>query len=103
MGCDDRGTGKTTRLIEEAIDILADLPESQRVVVTGAHSRWLHQLEHDFRASGLVGVVFLSPEQIVNGALRGMKGKLLVDDPWDLPAKLSDTLYLEKRILERGS
>jgi hypothetical protein len=102
-GIDDRGTGKTTGLIEEAIRLVGEMPETHRVFITGAHSQWLHQLEREFRATGLVGVVFLSPHQICRGALRGMKGVLLVDDPWDLPAKVSDTLYLEKLILERGS
>lgn len=94
---------KTTSLIEEAIEKLAEMPETHRVFITGAHPQWLHQLEHDFKASGLIGVVFLSPEQIINGALRGMKGILLVDDPCDLPAKAHDLLWLEKVILERRS
>lgn len=100
---DDRGTGKTTWLIELAIRNLGHMPETHCVFITGAHLQWLYQLEHDFKATGLVGVVFLSPYQIINGALRGRKGILLVDDPWDLPAKTNDILWLEKTLLERGS
>lgn len=100
---DDRGTGKTTRLVEEAIRLLGELPEGQNVFITGAHSQWLHMLATDFKAAGLVDVVFLSPHQIIRGALRGRRGRLLIDDPWDLTMKQSDILYLEQMLLERRS
>lgn len=88
----DRGTGKTTRLIEEAISLLADLPEDTNIFITGAHINWIHELNRRFKSSGLPNVIFFTPSQIKEGALRGRKGILLIDDYIDL--SLEDKIIL---------
>jgi len=72
--------GKTTRLIERAIEALGNLKEDQKVYITGPHSQWLNKLECEFKEVGLVDVVFITISQISNGYLRGRKGILLIDD-----------------------
>lgn len=91
--------GKTTAIFEEAIRILGHLPEGCVVVVTGYHGNWVRELAHDFKASGLVGVVVMGASQILNGGLRGYRGVLLVDDMDDFPAKALDQLFLESQIM----
>jgi hypothetical protein len=85
---DDRGTGRTTRLIEQAVDLAAEAD----VFVVGAHPNWVRELAAEFRASGLVGVEFLTVDQVRDGKLRGRRGHLLVDDFDDLPQKDRDLL-----------
>jgi len=93
----DRGTGKTTRLMEDAINALA---EGYEVVVTGAHPIAVRELEHQFRCAGLVGVHFMSPHQIRDGKLRGLKpARMLVDDIWDLDPKMRDVIERERMML----
>lgn len=91
--------GKTTAIFNEAIRLLGDLPEDYVVVVTGPHTRWIDELRHSFKASGLVGVVVMTLPQIFGGGLRGYRGVLLVDDMDDLPAKALDQLFLESQIM----
>jgi hypothetical protein len=98
---EDRGTGKTTRLIEEAIDISGDLPETSTVFVTGAHLRHLISLKRMFHQTGLVGVEFVTVHQILTGCLRGRRGVLLVDDFWDLTPSQRVHMTEESRILKR--
>lgn len=95
----DRGTGKTTRLMEQAVALLATLPEDERVYITGAHTTWLKQLEGDFRSSGLVDVVFITTAQICNGALRGRAGVLLIDDLIDMPSDTAAAVLEERNRL----
>ena len=83
----DRITGKTTSLMEEAVDLLATLPEDVKVFITGGHSNWLLRLKREFELSGLVGVEFYTPHQIATGCLFGRKGVLLIYDPIDIPHK----------------
>lgn len=92
-------TGKTTRLIEEAVMLLADLPETSGVYITGAHPQWLHDLSQSFKMSGLVGVYFFTPSQIRNGALQGRRGILLIDDFFDLRWEDRQFLLMEKKLL----
>lgn len=98
---DDRGTGKTTSLFEQAVDLIAELPETSHVIITGPHMNFLHTLGRDFKNAGLSGVIIMSPEQIRDGACRGMNGVILIDDPWDL----SDSQWLavdeERNIMRR--
>lgn len=96
---DDCGTGNTTRLFEHAIELLGELDENEWVVITGAHTPWLFELEHRFKASGLVGVKFMNVDAIMQGKLRGFRGILLIDDPWDLTAKQNDIIYMEAQLM----
>lgn len=96
----DRGTGKTTSLMEEAIAILSELPEDAKVFITGAHSRWLLDLKKDFKEAGLVDVEFYTASRIIQGCLRGQRGILLIDDAWDLSPRDLDYILEEKRRLE---
>jgi hypothetical protein len=93
------GTGKTTRIMEEAVSLLADMPEGSYIYITGAHFSWLHALDHDFKSAGLTGVKFFSPRQIMEGALRGRQGILLIDDFGDLSWKEQDYLVEEQRMM----
>jgi hypothetical protein len=93
-----RGTGRTTRLLEEAVRLAAE----DDVWVTGAHARWLRTLGANARAEGLVGVRFVSPHAVCRGALRGARGVLLVDDEWDLePATRVRVLEERRRLAAR--
>lgn len=101
MTRDDRGIGKTTQLFEHAVDLLGELPETSNVFITGAHNTWLNELRGRVKDSGLEGIVILSPEQIMMGALRGRRGLLLIDDWADLTWKQRDVLTQEQRVLRR--
>lgn len=92
--------GKTTRLMERAVRELGDLPEGQRVYITGPHRRWLRELERAFKKAGLVDVVFFTPEQIFDGRMRGCRGKLLIDDMEDFHWKDLDRIMAEKFVIE---
>lgn len=92
--------GKTTRLMEHAVSELGNLPDGHFVFVTGPHFRWLKTLEHEFKAAGLMGVKFISLDQIINGGLRGYRGILLIDDEEDIQAKYWIRLIHEKRAFE---
>ena len=96
---EDRRSGKTTRLMEEAIALLGELPEDCFVFITGPHSRWLFELERAFRDKGLFDVKFLTISQIKRGNLRGRKGRLLIDDFHDLALEDREILLEEKKIL----
>ena len=97
---EDRGTGKTTELMEEAVRLLAILPEGQNVYVTGAHTRHLNDLEREFKEAGLVDVVFLAKTSIMyNGALRGRRGILLIDDLQDMTFKEQELITMERDML----
>lgn len=87
-----KGDGKTTRLVETALALLAEMQEDEKVFVTGAHVQWLLDLKNRFKETGLVGVEFLTPTQIKYGALNGKKGVLLIDDMWEL--KEEDRVYI---------
>lgn len=98
----ERRNGQTTRLMEEAVDLLSQLPGYAKVFVTSPHPIWLLELDRAFRLSGLVGVEFYTLSQIKMGALLGKIGKLLIDDYEDFYWK--DLEYLEqmKTYLECG-
>jgi hypothetical protein len=98
-----RQTGKTTRLFEEAVALLADMPADHQVFVTAAHRNWLLELEYRFKSSGLVDIVFYSPEQISRGALSGRKGALLIDDYADMTPMQKDVVNDAQEQLERTS
>lgn len=53
-------TGKTTSLIERAIEALSELPDDEKVYITGAHANWVRTLSRDFQGAGLTDVVFMS-------------------------------------------
>jgi hypothetical protein len=91
---------KTTKMFEEALRLVSEMPDTHRVFITGAHTHWLDQLRRDFRAAGLVGVEVITPGQILRGYLRGRRGKLLIDDIEEM--SLDDRLLLlsEQEILE---
>lgn len=76
--------GRTIRLMEEAIELLGEIPEDHRVYITGAHTRWLLQLEREFKEAGLVDVKFVPVQSVLDGRLNGLKGVLLTDDFQDL-------------------
>lgn len=95
--------GKTTAIFEEAIELLSEIPENHKVYVTGAHYQWLHELAAAFKHYGLVGVVVLTPDQIMAGGLRGCKGRLLIDDANDMNGQELFMLLTEKEILEMRS
>jgi hypothetical protein len=97
---ENRPSGKTTRLFEDAVNLAATLPESHKIYITGAHTRWLEQLKRDFKGEGLVGVEVMTIPQILNGGLRGRKGVLLIDDIRDITSMDLSTLLDEKRYLE---
>lgn len=92
--------GKTTNLIEQAIYLISTLPENSKVYITGAHTKWLRRLQVSFKDSGLVDVIFLTPEQIINGYLRGRRGILLIDDLYDLSYKCQKYLVEEQKCLK---
>lgn len=98
-----RDEDKTTRIFEQAIYLICDLPEDHKVYITGAHYEWLCDLRRDFKETGLVGVEVITAVQISNGYLRGCKGRLLIDDIEDLNHKDLEWLLMEKQILEKGS
>jgi hypothetical protein len=95
------GSGRTTRLIEEAISLLSKMPDGYVVIITGAHPRWLRELEREFKEAGLVDVIFMSPQQIIQGRMRGLRGLLLIDDFQDLPRKEQVYILDEQRHLKR--
>lgn len=94
---------KTTRIFEKAIELVGTLPESQYVFITGAHPQWLKRLMMEFHAEGLEGVRIVSIHEILDGHLRGRKGRLLIDDVGDLTLNQRDRLWEEQRILEVSS
>lgn len=95
-------SGKTTRIMEEAVDLLGDLPEDCFVFITGAHSKWLLELSKGFKEAGLTDIKFFTVAQIKNGCLRGRRGVLLVDDVWDLSPEEYLIVNEEQRILRYG-
>lgn len=95
----NKGSGKTTQLMEEAIDLLGGLPEDCFVFITGPHSRWLFELERAFRDNGLFDIKFLTISQIKRGNLRGRKGRLLIDDFHEFSLDDREILLEEKKIL----
>lgn len=95
-------SGKTTAMMETAVELLGTLPQGANIYITGAHYRWLDDLRREFKHSGLVDVMFFTPRQILNGALRGRKGVLLIDDFYDLPFNDALAILEEKIMLERG-
>jgi hypothetical protein len=92
-------SGKTTRMMETAVELLGELPENCRVFITGAHSPWLFELSQAFREAGLKDIEFFTPSQIINGCLHGRRGILLIDDEWDLPRRDRIVLLQEQRLL----
>lgn len=97
---DDRQTGRTTGIFEDAISHLGRLPDDCKVYITGANARWLDYLEREFLKAGLVGIVCLTLGEIRAGALRGVKGVLLIDDWWHFTLEDQQYLYDEMRRLE---
>lgn len=99
----DRGTGKTTRIFEQAVKLLGELPPDYFVYITGAHSKWLVELEHRFKNAGLTDCKIVTINQIQNGRLRGCKGRLLIDDTKDLSLNDLDMVLAEQKILEHSN
>lgn len=96
----NRGSGKTTQMMEKAVELLGEMPDNCSVFITGAHSEWLFELSQAFRDAGLMNVEFFTPGQIVNGCLRGRHGVLLIDDENDIPGKTRSKLFNEQKILK---
>ena len=96
----DQGSGKTTRMFEMVVAKLGELPEDTMVFISGAHTKWLFELEKEFKAAGLTSVAFFTPEQIMSGKMRGMKGILVIDDFFDLPPEQQEFLLFEKNRLD---
>ena len=94
-----RGNDKTTNLFEEAVRLLAELPEGYSVFLTGAHSRWLSELKYRVRRFGLVDVHVFTVEEIKYGKLRGRRGVLLVDDVMDMSYKDAMEIRSEQAML----
>lgn len=92
--------GKTTELLERAVDLVADLPNDYYVFITTPHSQWLRTLERDFKAAGLIGVRFISIDQIKDGGLQGYRGKLLIDDFMDISPNDAEKVYAAGRYLD---
>lgn len=90
-------TGKTTNLMEKVVNILAEIPRGGKVYVTGAHTKWLLELEKEFKAAGLVDVIFIPVGSVVSGKLRGCRGILLIDDTQDMSLNELDACLEEKR------
>lgn len=99
----DKRSGKTTQLMEEAVDLLGELPDGYKIFITGAHSKWLFELERAFKDNGLFDVKFLTVSQIKQGHLRGRKGRLLIDDFHDFSLDDREILLEEKKILRNRS
>lgn len=100
MSKSDRDTGKTTRLFERGINLLADLPDGHIIYVTSPHTKWLFQLERQAKQEGLVGFKMLTYQAIKEGKLRGCLGVLLIDDIDDFGHNEQFVLWNEQRILE---
>lgn len=96
---DDRGSGRTTALMEEVVELLGLIPEGYYVFITGAHPTWLFELSQAFKEAGLTHVEFFTVSQIKNGCLRGRKGRLLIDDEYDIPMKDRMIMWQEQRLL----
>lgn len=91
--------GKTTNLVEEAVSLLADMPENAKVYITGAHTRHIRRLRDEFRAEGLKDVEFVTVPQIRSGYLNGRIGVLLIDDEWDLESHDRLALFDIQRVM----
>jgi len=96
----DQSIGKTTRMFDFVVAKLGELPEDTIVMISGAHINWLHTLERDFRSAGLTSVAFFTPDQIIQGRHRGIKGILVIDDFFDLPPEKQEFLLFEKNRLD---
>jgi hypothetical protein len=95
--------GKTERLLYEVITRLSELPENQKVYITGPHLKWTKQFVDRLKSLGLVDVEMIPIESIKKGGLRGITGILLIDEFDDIPYEYQDMLIAEKRLLERRS
>lgn len=95
----DKESGRTTALMEEVVELLGLIPEGYFVFITGAHSTWLFELSQAFKEAGLTYVEFFTVSQIKNGCLRGRKGRLLIDDEYDIPMKDRMIMWQEQRLL----
>lgn len=96
---DDRHSGKTTKIMEEAVELLETLEDDQYVFITGAHSPWLFQLSQEFKAAGLVNVEFYTSSQVIHGSLRGRNGVLLIDDIGNFSTNERRQLRIEQDLL----
>lgn len=95
----DRHSGKTTKIMEEAVELLGELEDSHHIFITGAHGPWLFQLSQEFKAAGLVNVEFYTSSQIIHGCLRGRHGVLLIDDIGDFSTNDRRQLRIEQDLL----
>lgn len=94
---------KTSHLTEKIIALLSEIPEDQYVYITGHDYNRLLFLDERFKYWDLQCVKVLYPRQIIQGALRGRKGRLLIDDEDEIPLRELEILLYEKKILEATS
>jgi hypothetical protein len=95
------GTGGLHSL-EDAIRILGELPDDQKVYFTGTQESLLRHLEKEFQRSGLIDVVFIPIADILRGRLRELKGVLIIDDVHTVSYSEKDQLLSEQRVMNRG-
>lgn len=87
-------------IIGEAGNILAELPEGAKVFITSGDLNHLIQMEQGLEDYLINDIEFVTPDQVLKGALRGRDGVLLITNTWILQDSVRWCLYQEAEALK---
>lgn len=87
-------------IVGEAAEILERIPPDAKVFITSSDLNRLTEMETEFHDYGIRDVVFITPTQIMNGALRGRIGVLLVKDVRFMSDDYRHCLFQEAELLK---
>ena len=87
-------------IVGEAANILETLPPLAKVYITSGDVEDLLAMEREFKEYLISDVVFLTPQQILDGHLRGKRGILLITGTHLMPNNFRHCVFQEQEILK---